>query len=174
MEWFVMVAVMVAAAQVDSTEVAASKDDKTEVVQEVYEIPVVARQMHVRHSQFRGANGLFAQRLDPGLCRLAQRLAEEMARQGNRSHSTNLSYAENICVGTDGLGSVELWIGSSAHAANLLNGEECVGFGVCGAYSASLHGSAYDGPDIAVSIGGGGGVYRGTYRARGRWFGRRR
>jgi hypothetical protein len=49
-----------------------------------------------------------------------------------------------------------------------------VGFGVCGAYSASLHGSAYDGPDIAVSIGGGGGVYRGTYRARGRWFGRRR
>lgn len=126
-----------------------------------YQIPVVVRQMHVRHSDYRRECGLAPQRLDPGLCRLAQRLAEEMDRRGFMGHSTNLNYPECVCSGTDGPGSVEMWIGSGPHAAILLSGGPCVGFGTCGSYSASLHGAPYDGEDIAVSIGsvaGGGSV----------------
>lgn len=159
MEFLLVCAVMVAAA------------DQQVAVSQEYQVPVVVRQMHVRHSEYRRSAGLVPQRLDPGLCLLAQRLAEEMDRRGYMGHSTNLSYPECVCSGTDGPGSVEMWIGSGPHAAILQSGSECVGFGVCGSFSASLHGPAYSGEDIGVSIGG---PIGGGGRQRLRWFGGRR
>lgn len=120
-------------------------------------------QIHCRH---RAQYGLSPQKLDPGLCGLAQKLADAQAYHGYMAHSANLGYLENVAHGVDPSGTIAMWIGSSAHNANLLSSAEYVGFGYSGICGASLHGPAYSGADFVVTLGGGGRARRGLFRRR--------
>lgn len=106
-------------------------------------------QLHCRH---RARHGLSAQRLDPGLCRLAQRLAEAQAYHGVMFHS-RWGWRENVAYGADPARTMTMWIESPGHNANLLSGELSVGFGYCGIYAASLHGAPYTGDILEVTVG---------------------
>lgn len=111
--------------------------------------------MHELHTAHRLRRGLAAQRLDAGLCRQAQRLAEAQAAAGSMFHSS-WGWQENVAHGAGPEGSIAMWINSAPHNANLLCGQPCVGFGISNGHSAAVFGPSYEGEDLSVSASSGG------------------
>ena len=111
-------------------------------------------EMHKAHSEHRAKNGLAPQRLDAGLCRLAQALAEAQQRAGYMAHATGwpFAYGENCAMGATPTGAIQAWVASSGHNVNLLSTHPCVGFGYAGIYAASLHANSYRGDTLQVTL----------------------
>ncbi len=103
---------------------------------------------HRIQTEHRKRNGLRPQTLNGELCRVAQEWSEFMARTGSFSHSP-YNVAENIATGSrSASGTMDQWIGSRGHNANLLSGGSQVGFGVAESpagqrYWTSCHGSGF-------------------------------
>lgn len=107
--------------------------------------------MYELHCQHRERHGLVRQVLDLGLCRQAQRLAEANASAGVMRHSS-WGVNENVAIGSDPVGSIQMWIRSGGHNANLLCGAPCVGFGYSGGHAVSIHAQAHSGADWGLGF----------------------
>ena len=109
--------------------------------------PTIQR-MHAIHTEHRSRNGLRPQILNAELCRAAQEWSEYMARHGYFEHS-HYPLRENIAVGQESAKStMNGWVHSRGHNANLLGGDQQVGFGAAESadgtrYWSSCHGSGF-------------------------------
>ena len=106
------------------------------------------KEMHRIQTRHRANYGIQSQILSAELCRSAQEWSEYMARTGDFNHS-HYNVAENIALGSNtAQGTMNQWINSSGHNANLLGNARQVGFGVAQAsngtrYWTSCHGNGF-------------------------------